>query len=222
MRIGVLGTGVVGSTIASALVAAGEQVMMGSRSKGNAKAVAWASQAGPNAAEGSFRDTAAYSEALFNCTAGIASLEALEQAGSENLRGKILIDLANPLDFSKGMPPTLTVCNTDSLGEQIQRAYPECRVVKTLNTINCKVMVQPALVPGTHNVFLSGNDAAARAQVAEWLGRWFGWKPDSFIDLGDITSARGTEMMLPVWIRLFTVFGHANINYYIAGQPSRR
>jgi predicted dinucleotide-binding enzyme len=222
MQIGVLGTGIVGSTIGNALIAAGQHVMMGSRSKGNAKAVAWASKAGASASEGTFRDTAAFGEALFNCTAGMASLDALEQAGRENLSGKILIDLANPLDFSKGMPPTLTVCNTDSLGEQIQRQFPECRVVKTLNTMNCNVMVNPALVPGDHNVFLGGNDAAAKAQVADWLAQWFGWKPQNFIDLGDISSARGVEMMLPGWIRLFMAFGHANINYHIAGQAPRR
>jgi predicted dinucleotide-binding enzyme len=222
MKIGVLGTGMVGNTIGTKLIASGHQVMMGSRKRGNDKAVEWASGNGPNASQGSFADAAAFGEVLFNCTSGMASLAALRIAGAANLRDKILIDLANPLDFSKGMPPTLTICNTDSLGEQIQRAFPDCLVVKTLNTMNCLVMVEPSLVPGDHNVFMSGNDGAAKAQVAEWLCEWFGWKRSSFIDLGDISSARGTEMTLPLWVRLFGAIGHANINYHIQiGRPVR-
>jgi predicted dinucleotide-binding enzyme len=144
----------------------------------------------------------------------MASLDALRQAGARNLDGKILIDVANPLDFSKGMPPTLSVCNTDSLGEQIQRAFPGARVVKTLNTMNTNVMVDPGLVPGDSDVFVSGNDAAAKAQVTGILKSWFGWR--SIIDLGDITTARGTEMLLPIWLRLWSTFKTPNINFHIA------
>jgi predicted dinucleotide-binding enzyme len=220
MRIGVLGTGVVGATIGSALVRAGQQVMMGSRAKGNEKAAAWAASAGAGAAQGTFAEAAAFGEVLFNCTSGMGSLEALQQAGRDNLRGRILIDVANPLDFSQGMPPTLSVCNTDSLGEQIQRAYPETRVVKALNTMNARVMVQPALVPGEHNLFLCGNDAAAKAEVRAWLTSWFGWPERSFIDLGDIAGARGMEMVLPLWLRLWSALGTPTINYHIAaGAP---
>ena len=114
---------------------------------------------------------------------------------------KILIDVANPLDFSKGMPPTLSVCNTDSLGEQIQRAFPGAKVVKTLNTVNSNVMVDPSLVDGgDHHVFVSGNDEGAKAEVTRILKEWFGWK--NVLDLGDITSARGAEMLLSLWLRL--------------------
>ena len=215
MRIGVLGTGNVGSTIGSRLIRAGHEVRMGSRTRDNAKAVAWATSQGAHASLGTFADAAAFGDVIFNCTAGANSLAAIEAAGAKNLRGKILIDVANPLDFSKGMPPSLTVCNTDSLGEQIQRVLPDTKVVKVLNTVNCRVMVNPGLVPGDHNLFLCGNDAAARAQVAAWLSEWLGWPADTCIDLGDITAARGTEMVLPLWIRLYGTLGTPDFNFRI-------
>jgi hypothetical protein len=171
---------------------------MGARSAGNEKAVAWARASGGS--EGTFADAAAFGEVVFNCTSGEHSLAALRQAGAEHLAGKILVDVANPLDFSKGFPPSLLVCNTDSLAEQIQRAFPQARVVKSLNTMNCRLMVEPARLPGDHEVFVAGNDAEARAQVAEWLRAWFGWKAP--IDLGDLTAARALEMWLPLWLRL--------------------
>ena len=121
-----------------------------------------------------FADAAGHGELVFNCTNGVASLEALAAAGEENLAGKILVDVANPLDFSQGMPPTLTVCNDDSLGEQIQRAYPDAKVVKTLNTVNAGVMVDPGSVPGEHDVFICGDDDEAKAQVTRLLEP-FGW-----------------------------------------------
>ena len=150
---------------------------------------------------------------VFNCTAGSASLEALKLAGADNLNGKVLVDVANALDFSKGMPPTLTVCNTDSLGEQIQRAFPDAKVVKALNTMSNEVMVNPGLVPGEHDTFVCGNDPQAKAKVVEIL-RAFGWK--SPIDLGDITAARGLAMMLPVWVRLMMTIQTRNFNFKIA------
>jgi predicted dinucleotide-binding enzyme len=140
---------------------------------------------------------------------------ALRQAGAAHLRGKMLIDVANPLDMSTGMPPSLTVCNTDSLGEQVQREFPDTRVVKALNTMNCDVMVQPSLVPGDHNVFLCGNDAAAKSEVTERLYEWFGWKKEDIIDLGDITAARGTEMFLPLWLRLWSAVGTPHFNIQV-------
>jgi predicted dinucleotide-binding enzyme len=124
-------------------------------------------------------------------------------AGAANIKGKILIDVANPLDFSHGVPPSLAVCNTDSLGEQIQRAFPETRVVKTLNTVNCNVMVNPALVAGAHDMLLCGNDPEAKAVVTRILKEWFGW--ESVLDLGDISAARALEMVLPLWVRLWAI-----------------
>ena len=214
MKLGILGTGVVGQTIGTKLVSLGHDVKMGARAAANEKAEKWVKDTGARATHGTFADAAAFGEIVFNCTSGMASLDALRQAGARNLDGKILIDVANPLDFSKGMPPTLSVCNTDSLGEQIQRAFPGARVVKTLNTMNTSVMVDPRLVPGDSDVFLSGNDAAAKAQVTEILKSWFGWR--SVIDLGDITTARGTEMLLPIWLRLWGTFKTPNINFHIA------
>jgi 8-hydroxy-5-deazaflavin:NADPH oxidoreductase len=213
MKIGVLGTGTVGETIASKLVALGHEVCMGSRSAGNEKAAAWAAKAGATASAGTFADCARYGEVLFNCTKGGASLEALRLAGAEALGTKVLVDVANPLDGSKGFPPSLAVCNTDSLGESIQREFPRLRVVKALNTINCKVMVEPARIPGVHAVFMCGNDAGAKEQVGKMLREWFGWK--QVLDLGDITNARGTEMYLPLWVRLYGVMKTADFNVHV-------
>jgi 8-hydroxy-5-deazaflavin:NADPH oxidoreductase len=221
MKIGILGTGIVGRTLGSALVEAGHEVCMGGRTRNHPKATEWSRGAGDGASSGSFADAASFGEIVFNCTAGQASLQAIEQAGTRNLDGKILIDVANPLDFSRGMPPTLTVCNTDSLGEQIQRALPSVRVVKTLNTVNCQVMVDPARVPGTHHLFISGNDAGAKAEVAALLEQALGWPADSLLDLGDISTCRGTEMMLPIWIRLWAVLGTSDFNVQVAGVPAR-
>jgi len=226
MRIGVLGTGIVGNTIGSTLVANGHDVCMGSRSATNPKAAAWARACGAaghrgRATHGTFADAAAFGEVLFNCTAGAASLDALQAAGHENLRDRILIDVSNPLDFSKGMPPSLVICNTDSLGERIQAAFPEARVVKTLNTINCQVMVAPHRLPGDHVIFLSGNDPAAKQTVARLLDEWFGWEEGNIVDLGDITTARGPEMMLPLWVRLMFALGSADFNFNLVRAEPR-
>jgi predicted dinucleotide-binding enzyme len=208
MRIGVLGTGIVGQTIATKLVELGHEVTMGARAAGSEKASEWASGAGEGAAEGSFADAAAHGELLFNCTAGTASLDALRAAGAEELRGKVLVEVANPLDFSGGMPPTLSVSNDDSLGEQIQREFPEARVVKALNTVTASVMVEP--IEGT-NLFVCGDDEAAKRQVVELLGD-FGWPAGSVVDMGGIEQARGTEMYLALWIRLMGALGTPQFN----------
>ena len=214
MKIGILGTGMVGSTIGSKLVQLGHNVKMGSRTAANKNAAAWALGNGSHASHGTFTDAAEFGEMIFNCTHGVASLEALQLAGANNLENKILVDVANALDFSKGMPPSLTVCNTDSLGEQIQRAFPETKVVKALNTVNCNLMVNPGLVgQGNHDLFICGNDAGAKATVGEILKDWFGWK--SVIDLGDITSARATEMLLPIWVSLMGKYQSPNFNFKI-------
>jgi predicted dinucleotide-binding enzyme len=204
MKIGILGTGMVGTTIGNKLVALGHEVRLGSRAAGNEKALAWVKQAGARASQGSFADAAGFGELVFNCTNAHASLDALHAAGAANLRGKILVDLANPLDFSKGMPPTLFVANDDSLGERIQRAFPDVKVVKSLNTVYCDVMVEPGRLKGDSDIFVSGNDAAAKGRVSEIL-RAFGWK--SVVDLGDITSARGAEAWLLLWNHAYGALG---------------
>jgi predicted dinucleotide-binding enzyme len=201
MKIAVFGTGTVGNTVATKLVELGHDVKMGSRTADNAKAAAWVRQAGARASQGTYADAAAAGELLFNCTAGMGALAALEAAGARNLAGKVLVDISNPLDFSKGMPPSLSVCNTDSLAEQIQRAFPDLKVVKTLNTVTANVMVNPSLVPGDHDMFISGNDGGAKGQVAEILKSWLGWK--SVVDLGDLSAARAQEGYLFLWLRLY-------------------
>lgn len=213
MKIAILGTGVVGNTIGTKLIQNGHDVKMGSRSATNEKAFAWVKSAGGKSSAGTFADAAAFGDVIFNCSKGEASLQVLQLAGAENLNGKILIDIANPLDFSKGMPPSLTVCNTDSLGEQIQRAYPQTHVVKTLNTTSCAIMVNPSLLKGDHDMFICGNDASAKQKVKEILTNEFGWKV--IHDLGDLTNARGTEMLLPIWVRLYGSLGTSNFNFHI-------
>ncbi|HWI51691.1 MAG TPA: NAD(P)-binding domain-containing protein [Symbiobacteriaceae bacterium] len=213
MRIGVLGSGMVGQAIAAKLVELGHDVMVGTRSP--EKLQEWRKGVGERAQVSSFAATAAHGEIVFNATSGAGSLKALGLAGAENLNGKILIDIANPLDFSNGMPPSLFISNTDSLGEQIQRAFPDVLVVKTLNTMNASLMVNPRQVAdGDHHIFVCGNDAQAKARVTEILTDWFGWR--NVIDLGDITTARGTEMLLPIWVRLWGALGTPMFNFKIA------
>jgi hypothetical protein len=209
MNIGVLGTGIVGQTISSKLVQLGHDTMMGSRDAANPKAIAWAKKEGRHALYGTFMNAAAFGEIIFSCTLGSASLEALGQARAENLKGKIVIDTANPLDYSTELW-TLTVCNTDSLGEQIQRAFPAAKVVKTLSTVNCNVMVEPNKLAERTDIFVSGNDVQAKATVITILRDWFGWK--SVIDLGNISTARAVEMYLPLWQSLRRVITSPQFN----------
>jgi 8-hydroxy-5-deazaflavin:NADPH oxidoreductase len=201
VRIGVLGTGMVGSTLAGKLRELDHEVRVGSRdgSKG----------------DGTFAEAAAHGELVLNCTAGAASLQALEQAGEQNLAGKVLVDVGNPLDVSGGTV-TLTVCNDDSLGEQIQRRYPSARVVKALNTVNARVMVDPGSVPGEHDVFLCGDDDGAKAQVRGLLES-FGWR--NVVDLGGIEGARSLEMYLLFWLRLRGATGTPFVNVHVVHGP---
>ena len=223
MKIGILGSGVVGQTLGTKLARNGHDVVLGTRDpaklddgRGMGGSLrAWLDAAGDTARIGTFADAGAHGALLINATAGTVSLDALRLAGADNLSGKILIDVANPLDFSRGMPPSLTICNTDSLGEQIQAAFPDARVVKALNTTNASIMVEPkGVAGGEHDLFVCGNDAAAKAEVTDFLKREFGWK--HVIDVGDITTARGTEMLLPLWVRLFGAFGSPAFNFHIA------
>ena len=225
MKITVLGTGTVGQTIASKLVELGHPVTMGTRNPEETK-----KRTEPNQMTGksfsdwykgheivslkSLADSTKDAELVINATSGKASIEVLEKAGKGNLDGKVLLDVANPLDFSNGMPPTLAVCNTDSLGEQIQQKFPALNVVKSLNTMNTFIMMHPESIRGNHNAFMSGNDGDAKNLVADLL-RSIGWKRENIIDLGDISTARGTEMLLPIWLRLYGALGHANFNFHI-------
>ncbi len=215
MKIAVLGTGMVGVSLATKLVSLGHEVTMGSRSVETEKGKEWLASVNSDSARlATFAEAAAGAELIFNATLGQVSVEVLRSVGADDLKGKIVVDVSNPLDFSKGMPPSLTVCNTDSVGERIQTAFPDVKVVKTLNTVNANLMVDPSLVPGDHTLFVSGNDAEAKKFVEETvLRQWFGWK--NVLDLGDITTSRGVEMFLPLWVRLWGALGTPAFNIQI-------
>lgn len=211
MKVAVLGTGIVGRVIGLRFSSLGHEVTIGTRdvsallarkesdAMGNEPFGAW-KQKNPDIALATYSEAAARGELVVNATKGAGSLNALRAAGQENLDGKVLIDIANALDFSRGMPPMLSVSDTDSLGEQIQRAFPVAHVVKTLSTVSPFVMADPSRVSGgEHTVFVSGNNEQAKAQVTAIL-RSFGWK--DVVDLGDITTARGPEMYVPLWFRI--------------------
>lgn len=214
MKIGIFGTGIVGRTLAQKLASQGHDVVIGTRdpkatlarTEGDAYgSPAFAKWHADNAKVRlvTMLEAAAHAELAFNALLGQAAVETL-RAGEGALAGKILVDATNPLDFSKGMPPTLTVSNTDSLGEQIQKALPRTKVVKALNTIAAPLMVDAKLLAGgDHSIFVSGNDADAKRTVANLLRESFGHT--DVIDLGDITTSRGTEMYLPLWVRMWGV-----------------
>ncbi|NOU97297.1 NADP oxidoreductase [Paenibacillus sp. LMG 31456] len=212
MKIGIIGSGNAGQTLGSALVKQGHEVKLGTRSP--RKLDEWLRQVNDDRATvGSFEEAAAHGNVVFNAVSGAGALDALQAAGSHNLRGKILIDISLPLDFSNGTL-TLFVANTDSLGEQIQRGFPDVKVVKTLNTVSSALMVNPrSLAEGQHDLFISGNDAYARNEVIGYLKDWFGW--EHIIDLGDISSARGTEMLLALLSRIHMNVGHSRFNFKV-------
>jgi hypothetical protein len=221
----VLGSGVVGRTLAARIAALGHDVALGTRDVdalmartelGGGETLTFAGwlERSPGVTPVSFAAAAQHGDIVVNATSGGASLAALELAGAANLDGKILIDVANALDSSSGFPPALLISNTDSLGEQIQRAFPLARVVKTLNTVNAAVMVEPAGVgDGEHHIFVCGNDQAAKEEVSGILRDWFGWR--HVLDLGDITTARGTEMYLALWTRVLVAVGSPAFNVKI-------
>lgn len=213
-KIGILGTGIVGKTIANKLLHLGYEVKMGSRTSNNEKALNWLSAAGPNAQIGTFEEVTIQSDILFNCTKGESAEDAIRLAGIENLKSKIVIDLSNPLDFSNGMPPTLIpqYANSWSLGEAIQQLCPETFVVKTLNMVNCEVMVNAALAGDDATMFICGNDSESKITVSNLLHE-FGW--NDIIDLGDISAARGMEMLLPIWLRLWKATGTGHLAFKI-------
>jgi predicted dinucleotide-binding enzyme len=211
MDVGVLGTGTVGETLGAALVGLGHAVCMGSRSTPNDRALAWAASQGDAARAGTFAQAAAFGEVVVNCTSGVHSLEALRAAGADALAGKVLIDVANPLDFSGGFPPRLAVVGDDSLAEQIQLAFPLTRVVKALNTVTASVMIDPAGLAEPTDLFIAGNDPEAKALVIDLLAA-LGWSRERVRDLGGIGAARATEMYLMLWLSLMSAVGSAQFN----------
>lgn len=226
MNIAVLGTGVVGQALADRLSGLGHQVFMGTRNVTDSLAKTEADRMGnppigtwlkehPKVQLVTFKEAVEKGgELIVFAMNGQVAKECLHAVGEQLLNGKILIDISNPLDFSKGFPPTLFVSNTESLSEQIQNQYPTLKVVKTLNTMSNPVMVNPKLIEGDHSVFVSGNDTAAKAKVTDLL-KSFGWEERNILDLGDITTARGTEMILPLWLRLYSKFQTPFFNFSI-------
>jgi len=221
MKYGVLGTGVVGQTISAKLVQLGHQVCLGSRTEANQAGKDWADRAGDGASTAAFAGAADFGERIFNCLPGVHAIDVLSAIPSDVLAGKVLVDVTNPLDFSAGFPPSLSVVNTDSLGEQIQRALPSVAVVKSLNTVNAALMVDPMKLPGRHNIFVAGNDASAKQSVIALLSD-FGWTGSAVVDLGGIEASRATEMYLPLWLQLMNHFGSADFNIRVvsAGGPT--
>ena len=228
MKIAVLGTGTVGRTFAERLISLNHEVMMGTRNVseklvsneqdfyGSAPFGEWHTQ-NQEIQLGTFAEAAEFGEIIFNATKGIDSIYALKQANEKNINGKVLVDIANPLDFSHGMPPSLlpALSNTNSLGEEIQRTFPDAKVVKALNTMWCGLMVNPNMLEGgNHTSFICGNDTDAKEKVKSIM-KEFGWKGENIFDLGDISSARGTEAMLPVWLRIYNATQNGAFNFKI-------
>ena len=225
MKIAVLGTGMVGQTVAAKLSDLGHETTVGTRDPqatlartepdgmGNPPFSAWHAEH-PAVRLATFAEAAEQAEIVVNATNGGVSVDVLNQAGAANLAGKVLLDIANPLDFSQGFPPTLFVKDTDSLGELIQRTFPDAKVVKALNTMTAALMAEPGLAAGgDHSVFVSGDDAAAKQTVIDLL-KSIGHT--DVIDLGELSTARGTEMLLPVWLRLMGALGTPMFNFKIA------
>lgn len=204
MKIAVLGTGSVGTTVASKLIELGHEVMIGSRSNTNEKAIEFVNKFDKNASNGTFEEAASFGEIIFNCVKGEFAIEALHQAGN-GIINKILIDLSIPVDTKKGAPLSLIpeLCNTNSLGEEIQKTFPNTKVVKTLNTMWSTLMMFPSMLKdGDHTNFICGNDEDAKNKVKNLL-KEIGWKEESILDLGDITGSRGTEGLMPLWLRIW-------------------
>jgi predicted dinucleotide-binding enzyme len=202
----------VGATLGRKFAQLGHQVKMGSRTANNEAAAKWVKAAGPNASQGTFSDAAAFGEMVFICLNGAVFLEVAKGLKAKDLAGKVFVDVSNPLDFSHGMPPSLSICNTNSLGEEVQKAMPSSKVVKTFNIVNCDVMIDPAK-GGNPTMLACGNDAEAKKKVSALL-KTLGWS--DIIDLGDITKSRGMEMLLPLWLNLFGLFGNPHFGFKVA------
>ncbi len=211
MKIAILGTGDVGRGLADRLLTKGHEVRLGSRTADNPRATEWLKGAQGAASIDTFAGAADGAQLVMICVAGAHALS-VAQGIAGVVQGTIVLDLSNPLDFSEGFPPRMSVCNDDSLGEQIQRALPGARVVKALNTLAGPLMLDPGRLSGPHDVLLCGDDAEAKATVTELLAS-FGW--DTPIDLGDISNARGLEMWLPLWTRLYRALGTGDFNLHI-------
>ena len=218
MKIGIIGSGVVAQTLGAKFIALGHDVVVGTRDPlklDEKKKMAdslreWLAKTGNKGRVATFAEAATHGDILINATSGDISIEALKMAGADKVGPKVLIDTANVLDFSKGMPPRALASQDNCLAEQIQAAFPNLRVVKSLNTITSSLMVNPrALKDGEHTIFVSGNDKPAKAQVGELLAA-LGWT--DILDLGDLSTARAPEMYMAMWLRLWGATGTGVVN----------
>jgi 8-hydroxy-5-deazaflavin:NADPH oxidoreductase len=220
MKIAILGGGSVGQTLAAKLAANGHDVQLGIRAVNQAELDKERNFA-PSLSEWlktttasvvTMANAAKHGEIVFNATQGEHAIAALALAGEDNLTGKILIDVSNPLDFSHGMPPALLpeYNGFTSLGEEIQKAFPNTKVVKAFNTVSAMAMVDASFVTGDHDLILAGNDEDAKKAVENLARSEFGW--ESFVDLGDIVGARASENLLPLWVRLWMLGGSPAVN----------
>lgn len=226
MKVAVIGTGAVGQAIATKLSLLGHKVFIGTRnvseSRSKTKADDWGTPGiGSWIKEHPEVDLLPFKQAVENgkdliifAVAGMAAFDCLEKIGKDQLDNRVLVDITNPLDFSQGFPPTLSICNTESLGEKIQNSYPRVKVVKGLNTVTSAIMGNPETIEGDHNLFICGNDQEAKKLVTDLLTS-FGWRERNIIDLGDITSARGTEMLMPLFIRLLGKYQNPFFNLHV-------
>ncbi|MEM9999933.1 MAG: NAD(P)-binding domain-containing protein [Pseudomonadota bacterium] len=214
MKYAVLGTGMVGHSLATKLIALGHEVRMGARTDDNEKAVAWAAAEGPNASQATFHDAATWADRVIFAVSGSNILSVADAVTNDAVAGKTVIDVTNPLDTSKGMPPTLIpeLSNTTSAAEELQNCLPDARVVKALNTMNHRLMVDPSRVPGDHDVFVCADDETAKQDAIAMLNE-FGWQEP--VDLGPLAAARGTEGLMPFWLRMWGAVGNAEFNYKI-------
>lgn len=223
MKFAVLGTGIVGRTHAARLKELKHDVVIGAHDVEKALVAKEPDQMGTppfslwheehsDIKVVTFEEAVKHGEIIVEALKGEVVVEALKKLEAD-INGKILIDISNPLDFSKGMPPSLFISNTDSLGEKIQRELPQVKVVKTFNTTNAFLQVDPMKLKGAdHSIFVSGNDKDAKAKVEELL-KSYGWR--DIIDLGDITTARGTEMLFPIWLRLWGALQNPMFNFKV-------
>jgi 8-hydroxy-5-deazaflavin:NADPH oxidoreductase len=227
VRVAVLGTGDVGRCLAAELAEVGHEVVVGTREVEVTRARPagehasfddW-SDAHPGVGLATYAEAAAGADLVVNAAAGVVSLEVVAAIDPADLDGVVLLDVSNPLDFSAGFPPTLTVANDDSLAEQLQRACPGARVVKSLNTVSHTVMVDPSRLAGPHEVFVAGDDADAKQVVTDVLVG-FGWSPDAVVDLGPLRAARGAEMYLPLWLSLMQALGTTEFNLHVVRGES--
>lgn len=218
MKVGILGTGVVGESIASALAGKEHFVMMGSRTANNEKSVGWAKKAGKYASAGTFNEAAIFGDIIFLCLSGEYAMDVVKGISEETVRNKIIVDITNPLDFTKGMPPRILdgLGNSTSLGEEIQKLLPNSWIVKTLNTMNYKLMVDARLInSGDHNLFVCGNSVDAKNKAMHFLVDNFHWKADRVIDLGGIEMSRCVEAIVPFWVAVYQKLGTPLFNFKI-------